>query len=271
MLDGRPSNDRDERTPTVRSWTSSRDHGPTMVSLALADDRATDSWRFSARVGDRGADSLARRAPRAARSRARRRPKRPRTGRSRFPPRERRSSIGNGPLSRAGSAPRRRRGRARRDPPQHAHRSARRRAQVGIPASRSTVRAPWRGRNYGNPQTLERPTLGGEARCQLPARMNPKLCVAVREVGLDRVDGDVEFLRDLLVGAAAGRELGDASLARGELAARAGTPRADAIDLGARLTGPARGADLLERGQRFLQGRCGRRPIGVGAAVPGPG
>src|SRR5262249_2874496 len=73
---------------------------------------------------------------------------------------------------------------------------------------------------------------------ELPPGADLQLPVHVREVELDRLHGHEELLRDLLVAAVAGGEVGDAALARGERldAAADHAPRAG-----------ARGRELLVR------------------------
>ena len=68
---------------------------------------------------------------------------------------------------------------------------------------------------------------------KLRPEADAELGVGVRQVPLDRVDGDEQGLGDLLVRPARGRELGDAEFGGGQLAGPAGAPGADAADLGA--------------------------------------
>jgi hypothetical protein len=55
--------------------------------------------------------------------------------------------------------------------------------------------------------------LGAERGRELVARVDPELAVGAREVELDRLHGHEERLGDVLVAAAARRELGDPALA----------------------------------------------------------
>ena len=81
---------------------------------------------------------------------------------------------------------------------------------------------------------------------------------------LDRVHGDEQLLRDPFVRQPLRRELDHAALGRRQLALRLGPPGADPPELGARLLGPARRAELVERAARLLE-----RPSS-GAPLPEP-
>src|SRR5829696_9375667 len=71
----------------------------------------------------------------------------------------------------------------------------------------------------------------------------------------------MEALRDLLVAKAVGRELGDPLLRRGQLAGRLRPSSADLAALGARMLGPAGGAELVERGRRLVERLARRAPF----------
>ena len=94
---------------------------------------------------------------------------------------------------------------------------------------------------------------------QLGARSGRRASVDAREA-LDGVLGEEERGGDLAVRAALGDERRDPALGLGQLAAR-GRAAADARQLGARLLGPERRAEALERGERLLEG-------GAGGAAP---
>src|SRR5580765_7909609 len=117
------------------------------------------------------------------------------------------------------------------------------------------------------PETLnlwEAPPLGREAARELSPRADPELRVCVGEVHLDRVDGDEQRLRDLLVREAVRGELDDALLCGRELAWRLRPAGTDPLQLGARFLGPAGGADLVEGRDGLLE----RAPRG--APLPQP-
>src|SRR3712207_1252180 len=75
----------------------------------------------------------------------------------------------------------------------------------------------------GNPLPTPRAGVSAalERARQLDARSHPELRVDPRQVVLDRLAGEMERRRDLLVRAPLGHQLGDLALAGGELLARA--------------------------------------------------
>src|SRR5215471_11284058 len=93
------------------------------------------------------------------------------------------------------------------------------------------MRAEPLGSHRGNPQdrplsfgceTLGVARLSGECGRELAPRADLELAVDAREVELDGLHRDEELLGDLLVAAVAGRDLGNAALARGQRVEAAG-------------------------------------------------
>src|SRR5689334_18690140 len=82
---------------------------------------------------------------------------------------------------------------------------------------------------------------------------------------LDRVHGDVERRRDLLVRQPIARELRHALLGRRQLAGRPGLAGADALELGARLRDPAAGTLLLEERDGAIEGLARGAPFAPAA------
>ena len=154
------------------------------------------------------------------------------------------------PLARVSSSAAR--AHARRHGSTAARRLARRTARRGTrPCARRYGRAP-AGEITETRSLNPAPAAGGQTRGELRPRADAELRVGVREVHLDRVHGDEERLRDLLVREPLRRQLGDAPLGGRQLAAGARPARADARELGARLARPS----PASRARRTRPPRC---------------
>ena len=101
--------------------------------------------------------------------------------------------------------------------------------------------------HYGQPYVF-----GARRRASGGAGANAELAIDARQGRLDGVLGEEEGCRDLSVRAALGDERGDPALGLGELAVRC-SAAADARQLGARLRGPQRRAELIEACARVLE------------------
>jgi len=81
------------------------------------------------------------------------------------------------------------------------------------------------------------------------------------EMDLDRVHGDEQRGRDLLVRQTAGGKLNHPPFGRSQLAIGSGAPSGHALVLGARQTGPARRAQQVESRRRVRQRVARRTPL----------
>src|SRR5829696_1673705 len=108
----------------------------------------------------------------------------------------------------------------------------------------------------GPRRKLEISGLCGDAVRELGAGADAELAVDARQRRLDRVLREEERRRNFAVRAALGDEHGDPPLRLRQLVARR-CPAADPCELGPRLLGPERRAQLLEGGACLLERRAG--------------